>query len=254
MAIQTANNSNPATVGAGAGNIREVTIIVAAGSGTRFGSDVPKQFLPLEGLPVVCHSVRAFSDTFPDGAVIVVLPAADFDHWRGVVAEACERAGIRLPLFAKGGATRWESVKNGLSAIPEGVAAGAAVLVHDGARPLIPVDVINRVRSATRNTDAAIPAIEVTDSLRRLEDGTGPMSEPVNRAEYRAVQTPQGASLWRMREAYSLPYSDAFTDDASVLAEAGFVNQVLVKGSPENIKITNPFDLEVARLLLSRRG
>ena len=139
------------------------------------------------------------------------------------------------------------------AAIPADVPAGATVLVHDGARPLVPEAVIRRVRSAARNTDCAIPAIPVTDSLRHLEDGIGPLSEPVDRAAYRAVQTPQGASLWRMLEAYSLPYSETFTDDASVLADAGFENQVLVEGSPENIKITNPFDLEVAALLLSRR-
>lgn len=233
--------------------ISSVSIIVAAGSGSRFGSAVPKQFLPLEGIPVVCHSIRAFSQTLEDTLVIVVLPLADFDHWRSLLADACDRAGLPAPITVPGGSTRWESVKNGLAAIPADVPAGATVLVHDGARPLVPEAVIRRVRSAARNTDCAIPAIPVTDSLRHLEDGIGPLSEPVDRAAYRAVQTPQGASLWRMREAYSLPYSETFTDDASVLADAGFENQVLVEGSPENIKITNPFDLEVAALLLSRR-
>ncbi len=233
-------------------DIRNVTIIVAAGNGSRFGSKVPKQFLELEGVPVVCHSIRTFSDTFPDGVVIVVLPAKDFTHWETIVGEACLRDGIVQPLCVRGGATRWESVKNGLEAIPDRVAAGATVLVHDGARPLVSEATIRRVAGAAVNTDGAIPAIPVTNSLRRLQDGVGPMSEPVDRAEYRMAQTPQGFALWRMREAYSLPYSETFTDDASVLAEAGFTNQVLVEGSSENIKITNPFDLEVARLILSR--
>ena len=234
-------------------DIRNVTIIVAAGSGSRFGSAVPKQFLPLDGIPVVCHSIRTFNEAVTEGVTIVVLPAKDYDHWQALVADACFAASIRQPIFARGGDTRWESVKNGLAAIPEGTAAGATVLVHDGARPLVSAAVIGRVRAAARNTDGAIPAIPVTDSLRRLEGGTGPMSEPVDRAEYRAVQTPQGFALWRMREAYALPYSETFTDDASVLAEAGFENQVLVDGAPENIKVTNPFDLEVAELLLNHR-
>lgn len=232
---------------------RNITIIVAAGSGSRFGSAVPKQFLELEGIPVVCHSIRTFANAFDDGMVVVVLPADDFDHWRGFVAEACADNGITIPVMTPGGATRWESVRNGLAMIPGEVPAGATVLVHDGARPLVTEAVIKSVRSAARNTDGAIPAIAVTDSLRKLEDGTGPMSEPVDRAGYRAVQTPQGFALWRMREAYSLPYSDSFTDDASVLAEAGFSLQVLVGGSAENIKITNPFDLEMAALILRRR-
>lgn len=233
--------------------IRNITIIVAAGSGSRFGSAVPKQFLPLAGFPVLCHSLRSFSEHLESAIAIVVLPALDFDHWRDLVSRACEENSIPLPIFVAGGATRWESVKNGLSAIPADTPAGATVLVHDGARPLVSEAVIRRVCGAARNTDGAIPAVPVTDSLRRLEDGVGPMSEPVDRAEYRAVQTPQGFSLWRMREAYSLPYSETFTDDASVLAEAGFTNQVLVDGATDNIKITNPFDLEVATLLLARR-
>ena len=229
-----------------------VTIEVAAGRGSRFGSEIPKQFLPLSGLPVVCHSIRAFEKTLPGGIVIVVLPPRDYDHWRTVVDNACAKAGISEPIYAKGGATRWESVKNGLAAVPAVVPAGTVVLVHDGARPLVSEAVISRVRAASRNTDCAIPAVPVTDSLRRLDDGTGPMSEPVDRSAYRAVQTPQGATLWRMREAYALPYSETFTDDASVLAEAGFENQVLVDGAADNIKITNPFDLAVAELLLKR--
>lgn len=233
--------------------IRDVTIIVAAGSGSRFGSDIPKQFLDLDGLPVVCHSIRIFTDTLPGGIVIVALPGNDFDHWKSLIVDACLEYGIECPICVRGGQSRWESVKSSLNAIPETASKGAIVLVHDGARPLVTPEVVKRVRAAARNTDGAIPAIPVTDSLRKLLTEGGPLSEPVNRAEYRSVQTPQGFALWRMREAYTLPYSDAFTDDASVLAEAGFENQVLVEGDSENMKITNPFDLEVAQLLLARR-
>ena len=122
-------------------------------------------------------------------------------------------------------------------------------MVHDGARPLVPEGVIRRVVSCAVNTDGAIPAVEVSDSLRKL-DGDGVGSEPVDRSDYRAVQTPQAFALWRLREAYELPYRKEFTDDASVMAAAGFENVVLVEGARRNIKITTREDLVIAEALL----
>lgn len=128
-------------------------------------------------------------------------------------------------------------------------AASATVLVHDGARPLVDEETIRAVIRASVNTDGAVPVIPVTDSLRKIgEDGVS--SEPVDRSSYRAVQTPQGSRLWRLRQAYEMPYDESFTDDASVLAAAGFSNIVLVKGSVRNIKITTPEDLKIAACLI----
>jgi 2-C-methyl-D-erythritol 4-phosphate cytidylyltransferase len=124
------------------------------------------------------------------------------------------------------------------------------VLIHDGARPLIDTATAKRVAGAAFNTDGAIPTIDVSDSLRKLGDD-GVSSEAVDRSQYQAVQTPQGFSLWRLRQAYSLPYQKTFTDDASVMAEAGFDNIFLVKGNPDNIKITNPRDIAIAEAILS---
>lgn len=224
---------------------KKYVIIVAAGSGTRFGSSVPKQFCILAGRPVLAHTVDCFLRALPEGEIILVLSPDMIDFWE----EQCRACGLQSPRIVAGGASRWESVKNGLAAI--GDAKGSEiVLIHDGARPLVDAATIRRAASAALNTDGAIPAVAVTDSLRRIDE-SGSGSVAVDRNEFRAVQTPQAFTLWRLREAYKLPYSPAFTDDASVMAEAGFVNMVLVEGSPDNIKITNPADLIVAEALLA---
>ncbi|MDE5978544.1 MAG: 2-C-methyl-D-erythritol 4-phosphate cytidylyltransferase, partial [Muribaculaceae bacterium] len=149
-----------------------------------------------------------------------------------------------------GGATRWDSLKKGLAAIPADSRPNSIVLIHDGARPLVDTPTVKRVCAAAVNTDGAIPAIPVSDSLRQL-DRDGVSSSPADRSGFRAVQTPQGFILWRLREAYSLPYQESFTDDASVMAEAGFENIFLVEGNPDNIKITNPRDILIAEAILA---
>lgn len=222
-------------------------IVVAAGSGRRFGGEVPKQFRLLAGRPVVMRSLEALHDARPEARLTLVLSPGMEQYWQ----ELCAAHGFALDVaVVAGGATRWESVKHGIEALADRP-AGETVLIHDGARPLVDAATVGRVAAAALNTDGALPAVAVTDSLRRLAPDGGPMgSEAVERADFRAVQTPQGFALWRLREAYSLPYSEAFTDDASVMAEAGFDNIVLVEGSPSNIKITNPQDLVVAEAIL----
>lgn len=221
-------------------------IIVAAGSGSRFGSDVPKQFCLLDGKPVVMHAIERLQAAVPGATPIIVVSPSEEKRW----ADLCERFGFTSPAVVHGGATRWESVKNGLAAIPTDARANSIVLIHDGARPLVDTPTVKRVCAAAINTDGAIPAIPVSDSLRRLDsDGVG--SSPVDRGEFRAVQTPQGFILWCLREAYSQPYQESFTDDASVMAEAGYENVFLVEGNPDNIKITNPRDIAIAEAILS---
>lgn len=224
----------------------QYVILVAAGSATRFGGAVPKQFMELEGVPVAARAAHAFAKAVPGCPVIVALPAADTSRWQAVLEPHMPPGTI----YVAGGATRWESVKNAVEAIPAEASANTPVLVHDAARPLVTDTVIDAVRRAVVNTDGVVPVVPVTDSLRRLDDAAPCGTESVDRSLYRGVQTPQGATLWRMREAYRQPFDEAFTDDASVLAAAGFVNIVTVPGSPYNIKITNPLDLEIARVLL----
>lgn len=224
-----------------------ISIIVAAGSGSRFGGETPKQFLDLNGLPVCVMAARRISGAIDGVRTIFVLPETEFGRWEKFVGSFIT-AGDNAEIV-RGGETRWQSVKNALESLGSEVPGSAVVLVHDGARPLVDSDTVRNVVQATLNTDGAIPVIPVTDSLRKIGDD-GFSSEPVDRSEYCAVQTPQGSTLWRMKEAYSLPYETGFTDDASVLAAAGFTNTVLVKGSSRNIKITNPEDLKIARCLI----
>lgn len=226
--------------------IPKFVIIVAAGSGKRFGGDIPKQFLDLDGKPVCVRAALCFLREDPSVKIIFALPAADFGHWRDFVATAMpQETDVR---YVQGGDTRWASVKNALASIGDEAPARSAVMIHDGARPLVDGSIIRNVCGAILNTDGAIPAVAVTDSLRQLEDD-GVTSRPVDRSLFRAVQTPQAFALWRLREAYKLPYQDDFTDDASVMAAAGFTNVVLVPGKCNNIKITTPEDLKIARCL-----
>ena len=227
----------------------QIVIIVAAGTGSRFGTEMPKQFLPLCGTPVVAHAINAFREALgADSRILLVLSEPMIPLWRRLCADYV----ISSPEIVTGGATRWESVRNAIAALGE-ASPSATVLIHDGARPLVTPEVIRRAASCALNTDGAIPAVPVTDSLRRLDDSEV-MSEPVDRSLFRAVQTPQAFSLWRLREAYRLPYQDDFTDDASVLAAAGFQNVVLVGGSPENIKITTPVDMLLAEAIIKSRA
>lgn len=218
-------------------------IIVAAGSGSRFGGPLPKQFLPLDGVPVAMRAVQALRDAVPGIADTIVLSASEVGRWE----KLCFDHGFRSPQVVIGGATRFESVRNAIMGCDADI-----VLVHDGARPFPSPDMVRKAIEALEDTDVqgAIPAIPVTDSLRQvMPDGA---STAVDRSLFRAVQTPQAFRAGLLREAYrraSSPHS--FTDDASVMEAAGFSRLVLTDGSPTNLKITNPADLAVASLLLS---
>ncbi len=223
-------------------------IIVAAGSGSRFGSSLPKQFVELCGKPVLAHTINAFVNAIPTANITVVLSEDMMPLWH----DLCQKHNVPQHVTVKGGATRWESVKNAITSLTD-APDSATVLIHDGARPLTPPQVIKRVAGCAFNTDGAIPAIDVADSLRQLDENQV-SSHAVDRSQFRAVQTPQAFTLWRLREAYTLPYQPDFTDDASVLAAAGFDNIVLIPGSPENIKITTPIDLHLATAIIASRA
>ncbi len=209
-------------------------IIVAAGGGTRFGGDIPKQFLKLGGKPVVCHSIDLFRSVAASSGIksdiVLVLSENHHDLWR----KLCAEAGYTSPLIVTGGATRAQSVEAAIAAVNP--TAQDIVLVHDGARPLAGEPLVRRIIDTCHSgTPAVVPALKPTDSLMELSNDDS--AAPVDRARYLAVQTPQGFN--RM------------TDDASVAYAAGCRVQY-VEGNPYNLKITNPADLEIAEVLLRR--
>lgn len=214
---------------------------MAAGSGSRFGADRPKQFCDLGDRPVVMTTIERLRRC---GGDIVLVLSPD---WTGPWNEMCSLHSFTSPRVVTGGATRWESVRRGLEAVsPE----ARVITVHDGARPVVEPDLVRRlVEAVTSGADGAIPVTPMTDSLRRVNsDGS---SCAVDRAPLRAVQTPQVFPADRLRRAYTLPYRPDFTDDASVIEAAGFTRLVLVEGSPRNIKITRPGDIEIANIYLA---
>lgn len=214
-------------------------IIVAGGSGKRMQSALPKQFMMLGGLPVVAHTINTFSEALPGAEIVVVLPEEHIPLWRNLAA----RFDIAVHRCIAGGKERFHSVKNGLDALSEEV---EYVAVHDGVRALATKKMILRVQLAAEERGAAIPVTEVVDSYRRVD---GSESYIVPRSELRIVQTPQTFSAELLRRAYEQPFSDKFTDDASVVEALG-TKITLVEGERRNIKLTTPEDMAIAERLL----
>ncbi len=218
----------------------DYVIIVAGGRGLRMGSDVPKQFLPVCGRPVLMRTIERFREYSPELRIILVLPRDQQDYWR----ELCGRYGFSVDYqMADGGETRFHSVSNGLALIPAD--ADGVVGVHDGVRPFPSVDVVGRCYEEARRMGAVIPVVPVVETLRHVTDGTVP------RGDYRLVQTPQTFDIRLLRRAYGQDYSDAFTDDASVVEAMGH-EITIVEGNRENIKITTPWDLRVAEVVINQ--
>lgn len=216
-------------------------IIVAGGSGLRAGGGLPKQFHDLCGEPVFLHSIRRFKEANPITQIIIVTHR----DYRDMVEREMEKAALEA-VIVDGGNNRWESVSHGLDAIE---AASGFVAVHDAARPLVSAGTIETGWREAMLHDAAVPCVPVTDSLRiKTADGT----ESVDRSLYMAVQTPQVFNLELLRMAYSEPYKETFTDDASVVEAFGH-DVAVFAGTPENIKITTPADFEIARVIMNGR-
>ena len=213
-------------------------VIVAGGSGKRMGADIPKQFLELAGKPVLMHTIERFK-TFDDSIEIVtVLPENQLRHW----TELQEKYSFTVPnTLVKGGKSRFFSVRNGL----EFVNVPGLVAIHDGVRPLVTIDTIKRCFETAEKMGNAIPVIPPSDTLRMITE-TG--NSPISRLNVRQVQTPQVFSTDLIKKAYLQDYLPEFTDDATVLERTG-VKINLVEGNRENIKITNPEDLIIARSL-----
>lgn len=212
-------------------------IIVAGGKGLRMGSDIPKQFLPIGGKPVLMRTIERFHHFSEALQIILVLPKAQQAYWHGL----CEQYQFDVPyLLANGGETRFHSVQHGLALIPDD--AQGVVGVHDGVRPFPAIDVIRRCYDTARTAKAVIPVTPVVETLRHITEGTKP------RGDYRLVQTPQTFDIQLLKAANRQPFSEAFTDDASVIESYGHAI-TMVEGNRENIKITTPFDLAIAETL-----
>ncbi len=217
---------------------RIYAVIVAAGSGSRFGAALPKQFCLLCGRPVVMTAIERMSNAISGVELRLVLSEDFIGQWQ----EMCQAHGFESPQVVVGGCTRWESVKNALASIPVSD-NDAMVFVHDAARPLMSGEVAQRLIDALdAGCDGAVPCVPVVDSIRELKSDGG--SEAVDRAIYRAVQTPQAFLLELLRRAYEMPYSPMMTDDASVMEAFGRKNIALVEGENSLMKITRPGDME----------
>ena len=213
-------------------------LIVAGGKGLRMGGELPKQFIPVGGKPVLMRTMEAFYDSDSEIQIILVLPHSQQDYWR----QLCRECRFSLPhVIADGGETRFHSVKNGLALVK----TPALVGVHDGVRPFVSPEVIARCYTLAAEKKAVVPVIEVVETVRRL---TGDGSVTVNRDDYRLVQTPQVFDAELLKKAYGQAYTSLFTDDASVVEALG-ESVFLTEGNKENIKITTPFDLKIATVL-----
>lgn len=219
----------------------DYVIIVAGGKGLRMGGEIPKQFLPIGGKPVLMRTMERFHEYDPALKIILVLPKDQQEFWQ----ELCRKHDFKIMhQVADGGETRFQSSKNGLALIPdedEGVVA-----IHDGVRPFVSTDVIERCFDAARDDFAAIPVVSVTDTLRYIDRGHG---HNVLRDHFRSVQTPQCFDISLAKQAFDQPYRETFTDDASVIESLG-CQVTMVKGNRQNIKLTTPFDMKVAELLM----
>lgn len=214
-------------------------IIVAAGSGSRFGADLPKQFMPLLGRPLLMTTIDRMRLCVPEAKQIVVLSEDFVDFWH----DLCREYNFHSPTVIIGGKTRWESVKNALAYLPDGCVA----MVHDGARPLVNPQVVEGlVNTVVAGHQGALPVVPLVDSIRVLTSGG---SQAVDRSKFMAVQTPQAFDSSLLKLAYSLPYSPLFTDDASVMEAAGYFDLALVPGDVDTFKITLPRDLVLAQTL-----
>lgn len=219
--------------------MKRYVILVAGGKGERMGTALPKQFLPLgDGRPVLMHTLDAFLAVSRDIVPVLVLPGHQHEAWKTY----CDTFHYTpYCLLACGGETRFHSVMNGLACID----GDGLVAVHDGVRPFVSAQVIERCYAVAQEQGTAVPVIPVVETVRQLTDEG---SHTVDRNIFRLVQTPQVFTLSLLRKAYEQPYSPFFTDDASVVEGMG-VSVTLVEGNRENIKITTPFDLMIAKAL-----
>ena len=216
--------------------MQKVALIVAGGKGERMNTDIPKQFLLLNGTPILIHTLKQFSQ-FEE--IVLVLPHSQFDYWR----ELCSNYNFtQKHILVAGGTSRFYSVKNGLEKIDE----NSVIAIHDGVRPLISTKLIDSLITKTKNGVGVIPIVPVKDSIRKVK---GENSVHLDRSNLYKVQTPQCFLSADIQKAYTQDFSDTFNDDASVFeANGGKINTLL--GEEKNLKITTKEDLNIASILI----
>ena len=215
-------------------------VIVAGGSGKRMGAGMPKQFLELEGRPVLMHTIERFKSFNETIEIITVLPEDQIRHWLYLQDQ---HKFIIPQTLVKGGTARFFSVRNGL----QFVNTPGLVAIHDGVRPFVSIETIRKCFETAEAIGNAIPAVPVAESLRVISDDG---NHPINRLNVRQIQTPQVFNAELLIKAYKQDYRPEFTDDATVLESTGEkIN--LIEGNRENIKITNPEDLVISKALLN---
>lgn len=219
--------------------MKKAVIIVAGGSGSRMKSDIPKQFLLLKDEPILMHTIRAFYNYDVAIKVVLVLPSEQLDYWQ----QLCEAYSFKIEhQITEGGSSRFHSVQNGLKLINELCLVG----VHDGVRPLVNSDTLERCYTGAEINGNAIPVTDSIESIRELQDDS---NIAVDRSVYKMVQTPQVFTVEILQEAYKQEFTNLFTDDASVVEKLG-IQIHLVEGNRENIKVTTPMDLKIGECLL----
>jgi 2-C-methyl-D-erythritol 4-phosphate cytidylyltransferase len=222
--------------------MQQTVILVAGGRGTRMNSALPKQFIPIGGIPVILHTLLNFYSCSPVFFFIIALPDDLFGEFNQMAAAHCPQIKYRL---SPGGATRFQTVKNALSLIT----SPGLIAVHDAVRPLVSHSVIDRCLAVAAREGSAIPVMEVNESLRWISPEG---HSPLDRSRCRLVQTPQVFRSDILLKAYLQEYKDLFTDDSSVVEAAGYPVS-LVEGNRENIKITTPGDLALADYYLKTK-
>ncbi len=222
--------------------MKKFVLIVAGGSGTRMKNKIPKQFIELNGMPLLMHTLKAFNGLNPPVDFILVLPVNEHKKWENLCAKHNFWVNHKV---VKGGRTRFNSVKNGLAEIKE----EGIVFIHDGVRPLVSVQTLRNCYNTALEKGNALPVIPPSESVREL---THAGSRAVDRNRFYLVQTPQTFKVSAIQKAYRQSFSESFTDDATVLESTGEKIH-LVEGNRENIKITWPGDLKVASAFLSER-
>lgn len=227
--------------------MNKYAIIVAGGSGTRMGSEIPKQFLPLNSKPILFHTIEVFLQV-PDIQLIVVLPEKDIDYWQKITTDSTFKVSESQSLtLTIGGNSRFQSVKNGLSQIK----ADGLVAVHDGVRPLVTLEIIQNGYRVANEMGNAVTSVQSKDSIRMIDENG--KNHAIERSKIRLMQTPQTFQLSDFRKAFEVEDKSFFTDCASVMEFAGFeIN--LIEGSYENIKITTPEDLLLAENIIKNRN
>ncbi len=223
--------------------MKKIAVIVAGGSGVRMGTDTPKQFLLLKQKPLLWYTLHTFLASFNDLQIILVLPETCIAEGDSICRDLNGKERI---LITKGGATRFNSVQNGLQLITE----PSVVFVHDGVRCLVTTDLINRCYEQAIVKGSAIPAVAATDSIRIAHKN---MHTVADRNSVRIIQTPQTFLSTILLPAFQTPYQESFTDEATVV-EASGKEVFLIEGDYENIKVTRPADLLIAEKIVAERS